>query len=226
MGEALELNRAVEVLGSFLRVAPLTGVIAGLERRLDGVSGEEAAAVGREGGVNAELLAAALTVRRDLGRISDLIHAAGIILALPHLLEEGERVRTRPSLAAGNDPSRPYDLETDRRVAEFKLAHWTGGDTIRKHQTFKDLVVLALDDSDRRAELFVLGRQPAAFLRASRTTAASALSRAPRVRERFTRAFGPPDDTTVAAFTATHAAHVHITDLLTILPPSAAALLA
>ena len=42
------------------------------------------------------------------------------------MLEPGERLANRPSLAAGNDPSRTFDLETDRRVAEFKLAIWNG----------------------------------------------------------------------------------------------------
>jgi hypothetical protein len=67
-------------------------------------------------------MVAALTGRESLGRLNDLIHAAGIVVALPHLLEDGEEIAVRPSLAVGNDPSRPFHLETDRRVAEFKLA--------------------------------------------------------------------------------------------------------
>lgn len=82
----------------------------------------------RASGADHELLSAAITVRRDLGRISDLIHAAAIVLVLPQVLEDGEQIINRPSLAAGNDPSRPYDLETNRRVAEFKLSRWAGTD--------------------------------------------------------------------------------------------------
>lgn len=67
-----------------------------------------------------ELLRSAFYARAEFGRINDLIHAAAIALALPHLLATGE-VLKRPSLAAGNDPSRPFDVETDRRVAEFNL---------------------------------------------------------------------------------------------------------
>jgi hypothetical protein len=42
-----------------------------------------------------------------------VIHATAIGVDLPHLLEAGE-VLKRPSLGAGNDPSRPSDVETDR----------------------------------------------------------------------------------------------------------------
>ena len=65
----------------------------------------------------------------------------------------------RPSLAAGNDPTRPFDVETDRRVAEFKVGIWsgTGTDAMRKRTVFHDLVNLAADTSGRRAELYVAG---------------------------------------------------------------------
>ena len=87
-----------------------------------------------------ELLAAALTVRSQVGRLNDVIHACTIALALPHILEPGEQIAVRPSLGAGNDASRPFDLETDRRVAEFKVAQWKGKDTMRKRTLVSDLV--------------------------------------------------------------------------------------
>ena len=59
------------------------------------------------------LLDAALDVRARLGRINDLIHAAAIVLMLPHILEPGERLVRRPSLAAGNDPTRPFRLRDE-----------------------------------------------------------------------------------------------------------------
>ncbi|MFF2516540.1 hypothetical protein [Streptomyces sp. NPDC058086] len=118
------------------------------------------------------------TVVVSQGRLNDLIHAAGIVLALPHLLEDGEEIAVRPSLAAGNDPHRPFDLETDRRVAEFKLARWRGADAMRKRQTFKDLVMLAADRTGRRAELFVVGPEPGRFMRSS-PSATPAMSRSP-----------------------------------------------
>ncbi|WP_283814259.1 hypothetical protein [Bradyrhizobium aeschynomenes] len=44
------------------------------------------------------------------------------MLCLPHILEEGEIV-DYVSLGAGNT-GRPFDLETNRRIAEFKFIHW------------------------------------------------------------------------------------------------------
>jgi len=211
------LTKAVERLAGFLGAAPLTTAIAELERRLDGLDGPSVEAATRTSGVDRELLAAAITVRRDLGRISDLIHAAAIVLVLPHVLEDGEQVSNRPSLAAGNDPSRSYDLETNRRIAEFKLSRWVGADAMRKRQTFKDLVHLAADTSGRQPELFIVGDAPAKFLRSSRSTASWALDRSPTTRKLFTERYGSLQ-MRIADFTAGPGARVRITDLTTLLP--------
>lgn len=60
------------------------------------------------------MLDAVLLVRQHAGRLNDVVHAATIVQVLLALLEPGEEVLVRPSLAAGNDPGRPYDLETNR----------------------------------------------------------------------------------------------------------------
>ena len=99
----------------------------------------------------------------------------------------------RPSLAAGNDPSRPYDVETDRRIAEFKLARWDGHDAMRKRQVFKDFVQLAADESGRAAELYVLGERPIRFLRTTKSKASWGLDRSPGVRQLFEARFGSLD---------------------------------
>src|SRR6266511_3684216 len=83
--------------------------------------------------------------------------AAFAPLVLPMILEEGEVISNRPSLGPGNDKSRPFDLETNRRVAEFKVALWSGGDMMRKRGVTADLVRLALDESGRRPELWFAG---------------------------------------------------------------------
>lgn len=105
----------------------------------------------RDGGMTEELLEAALLVRQHAGRINDLIHAMMIVRALPKILEPGERIARRPSLASGNDPSRKFDLETDRRVAEFKAAGWKGRDTMRKRMLVADLAgwFLGVGSSER-----------------------------------------------------------------------------
>ncbi|MBD0709094.1 PE-PGRS family protein [Streptomyces sp. CBMA291] len=220
----VDLGAAVAVLAQFLDQQPLTAAIAALEHRLHGADARHAAVAAADGGVGAELLVSALTVRESLGRLNDLIHAAGIMLTVPHVLDEGETIVKRPSLGAGNDPSRPYDLETDQRVAEFKLARWRGADAARKRQTFKDLAMLAADRSGRQADLYVVGPEPIRFLRSSNSTAAWALDRSPGALRTFHSAFGSPD-VPIHEFTATHARHVRITDLRGILPPAVTSLL-
>jgi hypothetical protein len=106
-----------------------------------------------------------------MGRVNDVIHAAATVVALPQPLQPNEVLR-RPSLATGNDRSRPFDVETDRRIAEFELADWAPrGNAMRQRQAFKDLVNLAADRSGRKAELYVLGPRPIRFL--TRTKAKS-----------------------------------------------------
>ena len=145
---------------------------------------------------------------------------AAITVTLPLILEPGERLTNRPSLAAGNDPTRPFDLETDRRVAEFKVGIWSGNgtDAMRKRTIFHDLVHLAADTSNRRPELYVVGHQPVRFLQRSRTTAQWALDRgAASTRQPFVERFGDLG-TTVEQSVAGPAEHVRIVDLADLLP--------
>jgi hypothetical protein len=213
----VELDRAVLRLSAFLGEQPLTAAIAEMEAGLEGATASGAADLAGRAGVDSELLSAALVVRRSFGRISDLIHAAAIVVLLPQILDDGETIVRRPSLAAGNDPSRPYDLETNRRVAEFKLSEWKGADAMRMRQTFKDLVYLAADESGRQPELFVVGTKPASFLRSSTSTASWALDRSPPGRRLFEKRFGSLD-MSVADFTAGPGARVRITELGGLLP--------
>jgi hypothetical protein len=114
--------------------------VASLEDALVGADGASAATIADDSDVAAQTLEAALVVRDTFGRVSDVIHALVITLALPRILEPDEFITVRPSLAAGNDPSRKFDLETNKRVAEFKVSGWTGADAMRKRGAFVDLV--------------------------------------------------------------------------------------
>lgn len=212
-----DISREIARLLSFLDRAPLTLTIRDLEQGLDGSDAEAAARVVASAGIDEDLLTAAVVTRQHLGRINDIIHASAISLILPTVLDSDEVVQGRPSLAAGNDPSRPFDLQTNKRVAEFKLAHWAGADAMRKRGVFQDLVHLAADTSGRRAQLFVVGQEPIRFLRGSTSTAQWALDRATTLRSTFEQRFGPLT-MPIRQFTEGPGAHVQLVDLLPMLP--------
>lgn len=216
MGHDREFEAAAGALARFIRDEPLTTKIADIERDLDGSSRSEVETIVSARGISPDLLRGALLVRGRLGRINDLIHAASVSLALPELIAPGEVLR-RPSLAAGNDPSRPYDVETDRRVAEFKLARWDGHDAMRKRQVFKDLVHLAADTSGRSPELYVLGERPLRFLRTTRSAASWGLDRSPATRELFAEHFGSLN-VSIGDFTSGPGSHVMLINLEDRLP--------
>ena len=205
---------AFTVLSDFLGTANLTTQLAQAESELVQTTADDAGAVAAQHGFTQELLDATLLVRSKVGRLNDVVHATTIALALPHILEPDERVVNRPSLGAGNDPTRPYDLETDRRIAEFKVAQWKGADTMRKRGVVADLVHLSLDDSGRRAQLYIVGELPNRFLVSSTSTVAWMLGRSSvRLRQRFADKYGEDSTMTVAEFRAGPAAHIDIIDL-------------
>lgn len=226
-GSVVSIEKAGEAfatLVAFLRHTPFTTSIDRLERDLVDTDSSTASTVTSTAGLSEELLEAALIVRRDVGRVSDVIHATVIALALPKILEPGEVISNRPSLGPGNDKTRPFDLETNRRVAEFKVALWSGGDVMRKRTLTADLVHLALDQSGRRPELWVAGTEPTRFLRTSTSLVGDLLSRASRhLRTRFHNRYGT-DDIPLRDFVTHHAAHIHHRDIADILPTVSAVL--
>lgn len=217
-------GEAFATLVAFLRQAQFTASVDRLERDLLNSDRTTAPAVTSAAGLSEELLEAALIVRRDVGRVSDVIHATVIALALPKILEPGEVVANRPSLGPGNDKTRPFDLETNRRVAEFKVALWSGGDMMRKRTLTADLVHLALDQSGRRPELWVAGTEPLHFLRTSTSPVNDLLSRASRhLRSDYRIRYGT-EDIPLRDFVTRHAAHIHHRNIADVLPTIATAI--
>jgi hypothetical protein len=212
VGRDDDLATAVALVAPFLGAPGGLGQrIAALERDLAGKNGETAAAVVAAHGLTAATFSASLLVREELGKLSDLIHATGIALALPHLLEPGEVLKI-PSLAAGTDPTRLYDVETNLRAAEFKFARWTpGGNGGREKDLFKDLVLLTQAPKSLRAEIYVRGPRPARFL-AGGASALKQLRRSQVVLALFDAQVSDPE-VTVAAYVSEYAAHVRIIDL-------------
>lgn len=213
-----QAGEAFATLVEFLRGRSFTTRIAELEHQLLGAESSETSRMAERAGLTTQLLQAALIVRRDVGRVSDVIHASAILLALPTILEPGEVISNRPSLGPGNDKTRPFDLETDRRVAEFKVALWSGGDMMRKRGVTADLVHLALDESGRRPELWVAGEEPLRFMDTSVSSVADLLTRSSRhLRERYTGRFGTKD-IPLYSFVREQAAHVQRRNIATVLP--------
>lgn len=127
-------------------------------------------------GITSTLLESAITFKRTVGQINVLIHSIGILLALPKILETGEVVEYL-SLGAGNT-GRPFDLETNHRIAEFKFIQWQGGaETIRQNSLFKDFYLLAEYKTTKQKYLYVLGtKYPLKFF-SSRRSLESVMSR-------------------------------------------------
>ena len=146
----------------------LTARIAGLEWELAGKERSAAVSTLADERVTSAMLAGAVAVKRVAGEINVAIHALGILLALPHVLEPHERIESL-SLGAGNT-GRSFDLETDRQVAEFKFIAWRGGaEAIRQNGLFIDIFRLALAETDRRKVVYLTGLDhPLRFLRGRR----------------------------------------------------------
>lgn len=210
MAGGITSSDIVSALGRF--TGPhLTATLSRLEAAVQGVTSDgcqdflDGAAAGREA------LSAAAELKRQAGQINVTIHALGILLCLPHLLEPGERVEY-VSLGAGNT-GRAFDLETNLRVAEFKFINWRGGsETIRQNGVFKDYLLLALSPTEKRKYLYLLGTDHAAkFLHGGRALS-SVLSRNDKLQRIFADRFGDRYRT-VGDYYADYAGAVRIEDV-------------
>lgn len=182
----MELSNAAAHIGTFSGES-LREKIAGLEKALTGARADQVTQ--RIPVVKPNLLDAAVTLKEVSGQINVFIHVIGILLSLPHILDETETIESL-SLGAGNT-GRDFDLVTDRRIAEFKFMQWRGGsETIRQNAVFKDFFELAEADTQKRRVLYVLGLdQPMKFLEGGRAIA-SVLSRNQRIRDDFRAIYG------------------------------------
>jgi hypothetical protein len=172
---SIDLAQISTVLERFTRT-DLGSTLSSIESAIVGLTAANCAKTLAAAGVTSEVLSAAASLKRLAGQINVAIHAIGILLCLPHILEAGESVEY-VSLGAGNT-GRQFDLETNRRIAEFKFIHWRGGaESIRQNQLFKDFYLLAESASKKGKYLYVLGTEtPLHFLKGGRALS-SVLSR-------------------------------------------------
>lgn len=184
-----DVAAAIAALERFSGSAGLTSRISELEFGLRGQNGPAIAQLLAGDGVEGRTLAGALVVKALAGQINVVVHALGILLALPEILEDGEVVEDL-SLGAGNT-GRSFDLETNRRIAEFKFIAWQGGpETIRQNSLFIDLYHLAEAETEKKRQLYVTELdRPMRFLRGGRAMK-SVLTKHGTVAEEFFACYG------------------------------------
>ena len=183
-----ELSEAITALQAFCG-PDLTLTIERIEGSLRNTTLDTCAAALAACGTRSDVLNAAGLIKRIAGQINVVIHALGILLSLPRILQPGEVIEY-VSLGAGNT-GRAFDLETNRRIAEFKFIRWQGGpEVIRQNALFKDFYEMAEHATDKQRFLYVLGTEhPEKFFNGGRALA-SVLSRHVRLRNQFAAKFG------------------------------------
>ena len=194
--------------------ADLTETLARIEGAAHGVSADDCRAFLERGNARSDALAAAAEMKRMAAQIDVTVHALGILLCLPHILEVGETVEY-VSLGAGNT-GRQFDLETNLRIAEFKFIRWRGGaEATRQNATFKDFYLLAAHRTSKRKHLYLLGTRHALKFFQGRRALTSVLSG--KLRDRFFEHFGEQFGT-VGDYYAVHRCEVEIEDVALLLP--------
>lgn len=179
----MDLFSAIRLLEKFKGV-DLTTTLARIESAISGLGRKEVPELLIANDVHQEALSAAGLVKEASGQINVMIHALGILLCLPAILELGECVES-VSLGAGNT-GKKFDLETNRRVAEFKFINWRGGpEAIRQNSLFKDFYCLAEHPTEKSKHLYVLGtKYPLKFFKGQRALN-SVLSKNVKLYEEF-----------------------------------------
>lgn len=183
------LYSSIETLLEFTDKQDLTATVALLEHSLKGSNCKNVEQVITQENVGEDVLKAALVVKQKISQIDVVIHAIGISNALPFLLDEDEVVEY-VSLGAGNT-GRKFDLETNKRIAEFKFINWSGkSDTIRQNTTFKDFFELAETETDKKKYLYILDKELVLKFFNNNRALTSVLSKNRATHENFFEKYG------------------------------------
>lgn len=181
IADAVESLR--EYLGSTLNLR-----INALENGFRGACDQNVEGLLRNQELTPRLFNQALLIKREVGQLHVVIHALGVLLSLPAVLEKGEVIE-RLSLGAGNAPDRRHDLETNIRVAEFTFIDWKGRDSARQDKLFKDFFLLAEADTLKRRCLYVNSRSHAIKCLEGERACKSLLGRNANVGRRFAETY-------------------------------------
>ena len=192
--------------------------IAEIERSVAGCSSAEAVSAAADWGVNQPLLEGARLAKRVAAQVDVVLHATGIVHALPHVLDPDEVIEA-VSLGAGNT-GRDFDLETNRQIAEFKFIDWAGGpESVRQDTLLIDIFHLASADTDKRRVMYVTGAHiPLHWLSTSKRVTRECLGRKRRVPARFDARYGLTDHRFVKDYWAAVADLVDLVDLNPLVP--------
>ena len=211
----MDLTEAASRIQAFEQRA-LTDRLWDLENSFRGANKDGATELCTRNSLDSRLLISAFQLKQLAGQINVIIHAVGILAALHHILDKSEVV-VELSLGAGNT-GRNFDLETDRRIAEFKFINWKGGsESIRQNSLFKDFYQLAEAETEKARYLYVLGTEkPLKFL-TGRRKLTSVMSKNASLAESFRKRFND-DFQVVREYYDYRKDRVKIVDLLPVLP--------
>lgn len=193
--------------------------LSNLENVFEGIDKQGSQTLVSTQNITPSLLDSAFVLKRAAGQINVIVHAVGILVALPHILKEGEVVHSL-SLGAGNT-GKAFDLETNWRVAEFKFIQWRGGsEAIRQNSIFKDFYWLAETKTSKERCLYVVGlTYPLKFFTGGRALS-SVMSRNNKLWTDFQRRYGSRF-TKVCDYYEYRKALVQIVDILEAVPEMA-----
>jgi len=211
----MDIGKAIELVAGFTD-GDLTSRLSDIEHALAGGTHERAVSFCKEQQLNTDLLQAASKIKTVAGRINDIVHALGILVSLPKIIKENEKIISM-SLGAGNT-GRLWDLETDQQVAEFKFIRWQGGpESIRQNSLFKDFFGLAEYETDKLRRVYLLGLEhPMKFLLSGRSID-SVVSRNAKLAKDFREKYGA-QFSCVRDYFEHRRSRVELVDLISIVP--------
>jgi hypothetical protein len=184
----MQIEHAARLIQSFEN-SDLTERLFNLELNFKGVNKASARMLCSQENLTSDLLKAAVHIKKLAGQVNVVIHGVAILATLPLILDEDEQIMYL-SLGAGNT-GRMFDLETNKRVAEFKFINWQGGaEAIRQNSLFKDFYNLVEYQTDKQRYLYVIGTKiPLRFFN-SRRAIKSVLSRNNKLEKEFFAKYG------------------------------------
>ena len=148
-----QLARSIEQIARFSG-KNLASRIAEIEFRFAALSRKQIIEHLAADSIDHSLVEAARSIKRTAAQIDVILHALGILVMLPSILEENELVESM-SLGAGSSETKRFDLETNQRIAEFTFIEWTGNDNTRLQKVFKDFYRLAEFETNKKKQLWL-----------------------------------------------------------------------